>query len=298
MKVGVDLGGSHIGIGIVDNKGNIVEKFEKRLFIEDKKEIKNIIENYINQIISKLKDKYEITNIGIAVPGTVYENKIVKCVNLKLENYDIASKLKEKIKYPIKMANDCKCAALAENRYGVLKNYNRAIFLTLGTGIGGAVILENKLLDAGKYPGCEFGHMVIKKDGLLCKCGKKGCFEKYASMKTFKDKIRKTFNLDEKTNGQQILELINKNKENETINQIIDEYIENLCIGISNLVNIFEPEIIGIGGSFIYFSDILLEKLKNEIVKKPYLFNKRESLNIKTAKLGNDAGIIGSTLLI
>ena len=87
---------------------------------------------------------------------------------------------------PIKIKNDAKCAALAENKYGSLKDYKRSIFIGLGTGIGGAVIVDDKLLDTGDLPGCEIGHMIIQKDGLECKCGKKGCFEKYASMKAFK----------------------------------------------------------------------------------------------------------------
>ena len=112
---------------------------------------------------------------------------------------------------PIKIRNDAKCAALAENKIGALKDYKRSIFLTLGTGIGGAVIINNELLDTGELPGCEFGHMVIQRDGIKCNCGKQGCFEKYASMKALKTNLRKNLGLDEKTRGQELLDIIRKN---------------------------------------------------------------------------------------
>lgn len=125
---------------------------------------------------------------------------------------------------------------------------------------------------------------------------KKGCFEKYGSIKALKDKLRKELNLDEKTSGKDIIKIIKENNNNEKINKIIEEYIENLCIGLSNLINIFEPEALGIGGSFVYYVDILLEKLKKEIIEKNYLFNTRKDFLILPALLGNDAGIIGSTI--
>ena len=241
--------------------------------------------------------------MGIAIPGTISNGVIVKSVNLGLENYNIVEELKEKINITIKSQNDAKCAAIAESKYGCLKEYKRSIFLTLGTGIGGAVILDGKLLDTGNVPGCEFGHMIIEKNGIQCNCGKKGCFERYASMKAFKNNLRKALGVDETTRGQELLDIIRKsednikeqeNEKNKEIKIVIDEFIDNLSIGISNLINIFEPEAIGIGGSFVYFEDVLLEKLKANIQEKNYLFNEREKLIILPAVLGNDAGIIGS----
>ena len=240
--------------------------------------------------------KYKITEIGIASPGTVKQKEIVCANNLGIKDYKIVENLEKEIKLPIKIRNDAKCAAIAESKIGVLKEYKRSIFLTLGTGIGGAVIINGKLLDTGELPGCEFGHIIIEKDGIKCKCGNKGCFEKYASMKTLKDNLRNELNLDETTSGKELLDIIRKNIEDKTINKIVNEFIEYLSIGISNLINIFEPEVIGIGGSFVYFSDILLDKLKENIQKKPYLLNKRKELIILPAVLGNDAGIIGSCL--
>ena len=149
--------------------------------------------------------------------------------------------------------------------------------------------------------GCEFGHIIIEKNGIECKCGKKGCFEKYGSMKSFKDNLRRELGLDEKTRGQELFEMIKNNKKEnddyEKIEKVVEEYIQNLSIGISNLINIFEPEAISIGGSFVYFKEVLLERLKKNILEQDLLFNKRDDIVIETAVLGNDAGIIGATLI-
>ncbi len=302
MKIGIDLGGSHIAIGVVDNQGRIIEKQEKRLLKKDKENIKKVIEEYIVQTVERFEKEYKITEIGIAIPGTVANGMIIKSVNLGIENYNIVDKLNEKLNYKIKIKNDAKCAAIAENEYGSLKKYKRAVFVTLGTGIGGAVIINNELLDTGKLPGCEIGHMVVENDGVLCNCGRKGCFEKYASMKVFKNNLRKELNLDEKTSGKDLLNIIresSKNKESKkykVIEKVINKYINYLALGLANLINIFEPEVIGIGGSFVYFEEELLGRLKEKLLEKNMLFNPRENIVIETAILGNDAGIIGSTI--
>ena len=301
MKIGIDLGGSHIAIGVVDNNGRILEKVEKRLRGIEKKVIQNTIEEYITENITTFTKKYRVTEIGIAIPGTVTEDEVVKSVNLGLKNYKIIEELKKRIDLPIKIKNDAKCAAIAENIYGCLKQYNRSVFLTLGTGIGGAVILNNELLDTGKLPGCEIGHMVIEKDGILCECGRKGCFEKYASMKTLKNNLRQALGYDEKVSGKELFEIMRsnnpENQDYEVIEKIIQNYIESLTIGIANLINIFEPEAIGIGGSFVYFEEVLLNRLHKELISKKMLFNPRKEIIIKTAILQNDDGIIGATLI-
>ena len=300
MKLGVDLGGSHIAIAVISLNGNILEKVEKRITTKEKVNIKKTIEEYIIEKSNDFINKYDITELGIAIPGTVKNNCVEKSVNLGLNNYKIIENLKKQLSLPIKIRNDAKCAALAENVYGALKSYQRSIFITLGTGIGGAVIINNKLLDTGDLPGCEFGHIIIEKNGKECNCGKKGCWEKYASMKAFKDELRNILGVDEKTSGKDLLDILRKNDKNNPnyrrINNLIDKYIENLSIGISNLINIFEPEAIGIGGSFVYYEDIFLEKLKNKILQENLLFNQRKEIDIQTAILGNDAGMIGAVL--
>lgn len=300
MKIGIDLGGSHIAIGVVNKEGKIIEKIEKSLKGIEKSTIKKVIEDTILENINRFQKEYKITKVGIAIPGTVTKKTVIKSVNLGLENYEIVEHLQNKIDLPIMIKNDAKCAALSENTYGCLKGYNRTIFLTLGTGIGGAIIINNKLLDTGDLPGCEIGHMVIEKNGILCNCGRKGCFEKYASMKAFKNNLREELGYNEKIRGEELLAIIKNAKPQEEkylkIERVITQYIENLSIGIANLVNIFEPEAIGIGGSFVYFEEVLLERLRKSLLEKDKLFNPRENINIQTAVLGNDAGIIGALL--
>ncbi len=300
MKIGIDLGGSHIAIGVVDSNGKILEKAEKRIVLKEKSNIKKVIEEYIFEKVEGFKKQYKITEMGIAIPGTVKDGIVVKSVNLGLKNYDIVKNIQSKIELPIHIRNDAKCAAIAENNYGALKSYNRSIFLTLGTGIGGAVIIQNQLLDTGNLPGCEFGHMIIEKNGKPCNCGKKGCWEKYASMKAFKDSLREILQLDEKTSGKELLEILRKNNKDSKdylqIHKLIEQYVTYLSIGISNLINVFEPEAIGIGGSFVYYEEIFLEKLKRKILEDKLLFNERKEIIIQTAILDNDSGIIGATL--
>lgn len=297
MKIGIDLGGSHIAVGLIDDDGKVLKKETIEILEEDKKNIEDIIENYIISEVNKIVEFQKVDRIGIAIPGTVDEKKIIKAVNLGIEDYNIVEQLGKQINIPIVIKNDAKCAAMAENKYGCIKQYSNALFLTLGTGIGGAAIFDNQLLDPKHLPGFEFGHMIITRNGRLCNCGKRGCFEKYGAMKAFKQSVIEEMNLDEKISGEDLLKVVKREEKNPIIENIIDEYTENLSIGISNLVNIFEPEAIGIGGSFVYFKDIFVEDLKNKILSGNLLFNKREDIIIRTATLGNDAGIIGTTLI-
>lgn len=294
MRVGIDIGGSHIGIGLVDNNGSIVLKEEK--FIKDKTNIKEQIEEFITEKVIQMSLIYNIEGIGIAIPGTVTQNKIIKAVNLGIENYDLASKLEKILKIEVKLKNDAKCAALAEQKYGELAPFKNSVFLCIGTGVGGAVIHDGKLLEFENVPGFEFSHTIIQKDGELCSCGKRGCFEAYASLKKFKQKVSSTFNLNTMS-GEKIREYIYNNPDNEILKNMINEYIEYLGIGISNIVNIFEPDAICIGGSFAEYESIFYEPLKSLLLSGNLLFNQRHDIIIKLAKLKNDAGIIGATLI-
>lgn len=301
MKIGIDIGGSHIGIGVVDKNGKIVEKIEKRLTEVEKKNIKKSIEEYIVSNSLEFMKKHKIQSIGIAMPGIAIGGVILSSGNVGIKNYNLTEKLQEKIDLPITIKNDAKCAAMAENTYGVLKGYDRSIFLTLGTGIGGAAFIDGKLLTAGNRPGYEFGHMVIQKDGIECTCGRKGCFERYASMKVFKNHLRKELGLDDTTRGEELLKIIRDikpgDKDYKAIQKTINDFIDNLSIGIANLINIFEPQVIGIGGSFIHFEDIFLERLREKVNSQTKGRAGKEEYIIRTAVLGNDAGIIGATLV-
>lgn len=301
MKIGIDIGGSHIGIGLIDQSGTIIAKEEQDICNNlkklnyDEKLVETIIE-LITKILDKKKiNIQEISLIGMAIPGTVSDTHIIKADNLHIKDFDIVSEINKYFNIPIMLRNDAKCAAIAEKEYGGLKKYDDALFLTIGTGIGGAVYLGGKLLRPKKYEGFEIGHMVIKKDGIECNCGRKGCFEKYASMKALKDKIQKAFG-NKALTGVEIKEILSNNKDDEKVEKIVDEYIENLGTGIANLINIFEPETISIGGSFVYFKDILLDKLIKKLSEKNVLFNNQQPPKIIMAKLKNNAGIIGAVI--
>jgi len=162
-------------------------------------------------------------------------------------------------------------------------------------------VLDGKLQEGKHFSGYELGHTTININGEQCKCGKKGCFELYGSMKSFKTNFKQKLGLSEFTRGEQLLELLKYDralaKGDERIKEVVSEYTQNLAIGISNLINIFEPEAIGIGGSFAYFQDYLLDELKQKILNDNLLFNPRNDIIIKAALLKNDAGIIGASML-
>lgn len=293
MKIGIDIGGSHIGIGLVTEEGKIISKEEK--YITETVNIEEKIEKFIIEKVTQIPDYKNIELIGIAVPGTVSDNKIIKAVNLGIENYELANRLEEKLHIKVKLRNDAKCSALAEQKYGELAGFENSVFLCIGTGIGGAVIYNEKLLGAKGVPGFEFSHTIIQKNGKLCNCGKRGCFEVYASLKRFKEEVSNEFNLNT-MDGEKIREFILQNAQDIRLRYMLNNYIQDLSIGISNIINIFEPEAICLGGSFAEYKDIFYEPLKRTLLDGNLLFNKRDDIILKLAKLKNDAGIIGATI--
>lgn len=300
MKIGIDIGGSHIAIGLVEN-GKIIIKKEKDITNTDKENIEEFliksIVKYINEILDEENIKMnDIEKIGIASPGTIKNGVIIKATNLGIKNFNIISELKKYFNINITIKNDGKCATLAEKEYGSVQQYSDIVYLCLGTGIGTGVIMNNKLLEPKRYEGFELGHTVIEKEGIICTCGKRGCLEQYASMRALKQSLISTLNLDKSINGSDLLEILKNKKEDVHVNKIIDEYINNLALGIENIINIFEPEAICVGGSFVYYKDILLEKLENKLKEKNATFNNETIPDIVCAKLKNDAGIIGATL--
>ena len=294
MKIGIDIGGSHIAIALVNAEGKIIEKNETD--IEDIENVEIFIEKYIMKNIHNMVPQNEIELIGIASPGTPKDGKIFSMYNLGISELDIAKMIQKYYNIPISIRNDGKCSALAEKEFGSLKNYDDCIFLCLGTGIGAGIFLNGKLLETKRAPGFEIGHMVINKNGIRCNCGKIGCFETYCSMKRFKDNAKEILKINSEISSVELLNIIEKRKDEELVKFLVDEYIENLIIGFSNLIDMFEPEAISLGGSFVYFRDIFYDKLVSEFNKKKYYFNKDIKTEIKLAMLGNDAGIIGATI--
>lgn len=302
MKIGIDIGGSHIATGIVDYGGKILAKETLDINLSDissTQAAEEILVNTINLQIKRLLKKIgyqvdDISKIGIAAPGSPTESEIKNLVNLHIKSFNIKEKLEKKYNTKIKIKNDGKCAGIAEKEYGALKPYKDAVFLCIGTGVGSAVFLNNELLEPRRAAGFEFGHMIIEKDnGIKCNCGNKGCFETYASMKRFKKNAVEKLELSPNTKSEEVQQYIRKNIEKAEVKKFVNNYIENLAVGISNIINIFEPEAICFGGSFSYYDDIFLPILEEKI--KRYQFNKEENIRFVLSKLKNDAGIIGAT---
>ena len=297
MRIGIDIGGSHIAIAIVNEKGKIIKKLEQD--IEKQEDMSQYILNYVDKGIEKLNTIANIEQIGIAAPGNPKESIITNLVNLGINKIDF-KEIEKKYNVPLKSINDGKAAAMAEKQYGAIKGYKDSVFLCLGTGIGGGIFLDNQLLQANRNPGFEVGHMVIDRKGILCHCGKRGCFETYCSMKRLKSELKKILQTKTNQNLENAIilkEILEKNMEDAEIKSILDEYIENLVIGLSNIIDIFEPEIICLGGSFVYFKEILYNRLIEKMEREKYVFNKQSLPRIVLAELENDAGIIGATLI-
>lgn len=295
MKIGLDIGGSHIAIGIVNNENKLLQKYEKDIKISESKNPKEcLLDNIvllIEDVISKI-DKNKVDLIGVACPGNIQKGKIIKAENLNLVNVDIVKELENKFNVKVLLKNDAKCAAIAEKTVGAIKNFKDVCFLTLGTGIGGAIFIDGKMV----LPKSEIGHMVIDINGEKCSCGRTGCFETLCSMKKFKKDIIEKLQLSSDTTGIEIRQFLKNKSTYDLAKDTIDVFIHNLSIGITNLVRIFKPEVICIGGSFTHYEDILLDKLKKELEDEVGLFNSNDLPQILMATLKNDAGIIGATI--
>lgn len=299
MKIGIDVGGSHVGLGIIDENGKLLLKNEMDYLFHNEDMSEIVVDTIIGLIYKTIEenniDKSDIELIGVTFPGTVAGGVVIKAENLGIENLDIENELKAEFNIPIYLQNDAKSAAKAEKYFGSLKDYDDALFLIIGTGVGGAAFLGGELLTPKRYSGLEVGHMVIHRNGEKCNCGRSGCFEAYASMKRLKLKIQKEFELPD-IDGKNIKKFMLENKDNEKLNNILDTYIDYLTIGVCNLINIFEPEVISIGGSFAHYKEILVDRLEKKLLDRKELYNKDTIPKIVVAELKNDAGIIGAVI--
>ncbi len=311
-NIGIDLGGTNIACAIVDNNGKIIKKdsistFKERTPKEIIKDMADLSKNLISKSNISL-DK--INSVGIGIPGAGdYKNGIVLYINnLNFKNINLKNEFQKHLNLPIYIENDANIAAYGEYKFGEKTNYKNFIAITLGTGIGSGIIIDGKIFTGSFNAGAEIGHMVIVKDGHKCTCGRNGCFERYASATALIRDAQKiaTKNTNSslyiKSNGniknidaKMIFELA---KENDVLSKnLIDEYIENLAIGLANIINIFQPEVISIGGGISGQKDYLIKPLIEKI--KPYTYGGETMFKtiIKTATLGNDAGLIGAAFL-
>lgn len=308
-NIGIDVGGMSIKVGIVSN-GEIISKISKETDRQGglDKLADDIIELITNILNDNNIDIKKINTIGIGFPGVVTKNGGVTCVNLGLKNALVVPKIKEKFSNTrVMVGNDANVAALAEYAYGSMKGYESGVMITLGTGIGGGVVINGKLITGANGIGAEIGHMMVSSNYFDCNCGNNGCFETFCSATAI---IKYAQKLVEEGRKTLIIEKADNDINNITAKMIFDLYKENdevaievvsrfkkyLAMGLANIVNFIDPEVISIGGGVSNASDIMLEGLSEQI-KKHLPFDGAGIGEIVIAKFKNDAGILGASAL-
>ena len=289
MKIGIDIGGSHIAIAKVE-EDKIINKKEYNYDEKFKTEIRRNILEYIKKEVSEIIEKEKIEKIGISIAGRLRENVLYISPNLKqLEGIDFVEILEPYFKIPVTVNKDSFCAGKAEKVYGCLKNYDTAVFLIIGTGIGAISYRNNRLQRDG------YGHMIIEKNGRQCKCGKEGCFETYGSITALKRSLQAYLKRENMT-GKEVHDYLEIHQNEESIKEIIDSYVQNFCTGLSSIIDIVLPEAIGFGGSFSYYQDLFLDKIEEKFKTQKLLADDKSVPVFTFGNLKNDAGIIGATL--
>ncbi|MBE6695120.1 MAG: ROK family protein [Ruminococcaceae bacterium] len=312
--IGVDLGGTNIAIGIVDSNMKIIEKGSvPTLSNRDGELIIRDMANLANSLIKKCGLKVsDIASVGIASPGSIDHKKgLVVCAhNLPFKNFPIVDCFKKYL--PIErvfVENDANAAALAEALAGAARGTKDSVMITLGTGVGGGIIIDNKVYSGFNGAAGELGHIVIAHGGRLCSCGRRGCWEAYSSatglVNMTKEKLAQCRSLGIKTLMEDELTL-NNGKVNARIafnaqkagdkagKEVIREYLSYLSCGLINIINTFQPEVLSIGGGVCNEGDNLLNPLLELIDEEQFTKDSEKKTKIKLAVLGNDAGIIGA----
>ena len=310
--IGVDLGGTNIAVGIVNENYEIVKKGSVPTLAQRGPEP---IVHDMAELCKKLLAECEIamddvTGAGIACPGTVNPaTGIVEYANnIKFSDFPLVALFSKEMDMPaenVKIGNDANLAALGEAVAGAAKGASSSVMITLGTGVGGGVILDGKMLMGCAFGGAELGHTVIELNGRQCSCGRKGCFEAYCSATALVKLTKEKF---EATSGTLMHEMCENDvnrvggktafaamkKGDKAGAEIVDAYISYLACGVANLINIFQPEVFTIGGGVSGEGDNLLVPLKEKVSEQIYSKDKILKTDLRIATLGNDAGIIGA----
>jgi len=310
--VGIDLGGTNIKAGVVTSEGVILNK----------KSIKTNADRPMEDIVSDMGrlaaeviaeaglSRTDVKAIGIGSPGTP-DNKtgyLVYSNNLPFNMTPMRKLIRGIVDLPVYINNDANCAAMAESVAGAAKGAADSVTITLGTGIGSGVIINNRIFSGFNQAGAEFGHTTIVAGGVPCTCGRKGCFESYGSASAL---IRMTKEAAAANPSSQINELIalKDGKVNakiafdamrmgdSTATQVVETYIEYLSDGLANVINAYMPEILVIGGGVCNEGDPLLIPLREKTMSKPYFGPGVRKTEIRLAKMGNDAGIVGAAMM-
>ena len=315
--IGVDLGGTNIAIGIVNEKFEIVKKGS--VPTKPERGADPIIAD-MAALSRKLMEEMgitmdEISFIGVATPGTA--NNVTGVVeyanNIPFLQYPLAANLSALMDgKPVYIENDANAAAKAEAMAGVAAGAPISVMITLGTGLGGGIVIDGKVYTGFNFAGAELGHIVIEKDGRQCSCGRKGCWEAYSSatglVNITKDYITaakaegKTTVMEEMIGGDlskvSARTAFNAMKQGDEVGaKAVDEYISYLACGIVNILNIFQPNVLSIGGGVCNEGDNLMKPLLEKVWGETYTREGTSRTEIKIAQLGNDAGIIGAAVL-
>ncbi|MBQ8718614.1 MAG: ROK family protein [Clostridia bacterium] len=320
FRLGVDLGGTNIAVGIVNEDFQIIHKDSVPTgATRPAEEIVADIAALCQKVVADAGiDFADVASIGIAAPGSIDSKAgtVEYANNLPFRHFAITSLLREDLKtdIPVFVENDANAAAWGEAIAGAAKGTADSVMVTLGTGVGGGVIIDNKLFTGFNGAGAELGHMVIVKDGAPCSCGRKGCWEAYSSatalIRMTNEKLtaceaqgRKTAMTDlvqakGRTTGRTAFTAMRNG--DAAACEVVEDYISYLACGIANLINIFQPEILSIGGGISGEGQALLDMLLPKIANESYgadAADASKATKICIAKLGNDAGIIGAAVL-
>jgi glucokinase len=310
LYFGIDIGGTFIKGAIVDEKGNIV--LSDKVATQSEKGTDFAIENIASLCSSLLSaaklSLSDICAMGMGVPGMIDSEKgvVVSSNNLNWFNFPIANKLEAKLGITVKIANDANAAALGELLFSFGGTYKNVIMLTLGTGVGGGIIIDGKIYEGNCGAGAELGHTVIAMNGEPCTCGRRGCLEAYASATAI---IRETRRAMDKHPDSKLWEVGSKDEINGKTafdfygcdiyaKEVVDNYIYALGCGIINMANIFRPEAVILGGGVCAQGDALIKPLQKIVDEEIFGKSVGPRVKIITAKLGNSAGCLGAAALV
>lgn len=312
-SIGIDLGGTNIAAGIVNENYQLIRKDSVPTQVELGADV--IIENMATVCRKVVQDAgltfEDIAFAGIAAPGVANRaTGEVECsANLPFVNFPIVKKLKEKL--PLKnvyLENDANAAALGEAVAGASKGTNCSVMITLGTGVGGGIIIDKKVYSGFNFAGAELGHIVIEYNGRPCGCGRKGCWEAYSSATGLINMTKEAMQAHpdsklwelaggdlHKVSGKSAFAAMRQG--DPYAKDVVKMYIEYLACGIANIINIFQPEILCIGGGVCNEGDPLLLPMLELVDREQYTRDSKNKTHIRIAELGNDAGIIGAAAL-
>ncbi|MBQ8690103.1 MAG: ROK family protein [Clostridia bacterium] len=308
--IGIDLGGTFIKGGIVDDLGNIVYSDKIPTGAEGGQDaVAKNIATLANMLLEKTGlSKDDVVGIGMGVPGMIDSEAgvVILSNNLKWYNFKIADAVSSLTGLRVKIANDANVAILAEVKFGIAKNKKNVIMLTLGTGVGGGIVANSQLIEGNLSVGAELGHSVIIKDGEPCTCGRRGCLEAYASasalirdtkraMQAHSDSKMWEIGSIDKVTGKTAFDYRDKDI---YAKEVVDNYISCLGTGIVNFANIFRPEVVLLGGGVCAEGDNLIRPLQEIVDREVFAKDAGPKVTVMIAALENSAGTLGAASLL